>query len=209
MMTTRNRLASKNKKKNRSNKANMRVEIQRYMRRNAEHKFFDSTVASAVGTGYNILALSQPIIQGVGGGARVGDNITYIDLTMIYRIDIGNGSNTDVRFIVVLDKQNNGVAPVVGDLLVNTGFTSTYSAQQIKEKRFNILWDVVYNVTSGGVGGITKKVVIPLVQKAEFNDPTNVVGANGKNSMWLFMVSTDNTNKPGFNMDFQIRFTDF
>lgn len=188
----------------------MSAVVHRYMRRRAEHKFFDSTVSETIGTTLDINAISQPIIQGTGGGQRTGDNITYIDLTMVYRIDINSAATTtDVRLIVVLDKQNNGVAPVIGDLLVNSNLTATYSAQQIKAKRFTILLDEIYNVTTGGIAAVTKRKVIPLNATAAYNGTTDATASNGKNSMWMFAVSTDNTNKPGFNMDYQIRFTDF
>lgn len=184
--------------------------VNRYMRRRAEHKFFDSTVSETIGTTFDVNAITQPIIQGIGGGQRTGDNITYLDLTMVYRIDINSSATTtDIRLVVVLDKQNNGVAPISSDLFVNSGLTATYSAQQIKAKRFTILLDEIYNVTAGGIAAITKKKVIPLNATAAYLGTTDAAASNGKNSMWMFSVSTDNTNKPGFNMDYQVRFVDF
>lgn len=190
-------------------RSSVAAEVERVLRRRAERKFFDSTVGVNVGTTYSVLALSQSIVQGTGGGQRIGDNISYLRLHCSFRVDCNiTATVNDLRIIVVLDKMNNGVAPVVGDLLIGTSLTSTYSAAQIKEKRFTILYDKLANVTTGGRSSFMQQRVIPLNQTASYLGTTNVVGANGKNSMWIFLVSDNNTNQPGFNMDFQIEYTD-
>lgn len=200
----------KNKKRGSSSKAvSVQRQIDRALSRRAERKFFDSTVSSLIGVSYGVFALSQPIIQGIGGGQRIGDNIEYRNLYASFRVDINVAAlATDIRIIIVLDKMNVGIAPVIGDFLVNTGLTSTYSALQIKEKRFTIVYDKLANITLGGVSSFMVQKVFNLRQKVTYSATTNVVGANGKNSMWLFVVSDQGVNLPGFNMDFQIEFTD-
>lgn len=186
------------------------LQIQRYLRKHAERKFFDSTVSQTTNTTWDVNALSQPIVQGVGGGNRIGDNITYTSLLVKGRYQINPlaaASGTNMRLVIVLDKMNDGIAPIFSDLFVNNGMDSTYSPQQIKEKRFTILHDKVSNVAVGGITTITMNLRIALRQTAAYNATTNVVGANGKNSMWLFSAA-DDANKPSLNMNFQIEFTD-
>lgn len=185
-------------------------EFVKLLRRKSEPKFYDSTISATVGNTYGVYALSQPIVQGIGGGQRVGDNISYLDLTMIYRVDINLNTTivNNIRIIVFLDKMNDGVVPVVSDLLVNATITSTYSPQQIKEKRFTILHDAIHNVAIGGITSISERRKITLNQVCSYLAATNVNGANGKNSMWAFLIGTDGTNMSSFNMDFQIRFID-
>jgi len=196
-------------KKNKKSANHIGQQIQKYLRKHAERKFFDTTVSSAVDITWDITTMSQTIVQGIGGGQRIGDNITYVNLTMIGRFTINPAAITsDCRMVVVLDKMNVGVAPVYSDLFINNGVDSTYSVQQIKEKRFNILYDKSFPLNINGIAAHMFHKKIKLNQTVEYNATTNVVGANGKNSMWIFYINDNGASKPSLNIDFQIEYTD-
>lgn len=183
--------------------------VQRAIIRQSEQKFFDSTVSRSVGSSYTVNALTQDIIQGIGGGSRVGDNIRYKSLNINFRFDNNSSSPVnDVRVVIVLDKFNVGVAPVPSDLFVNTNLTATYSAQQLKSKRFTILFDKMFSLNNAGDSSAVVQKTIMLNQVASYNNVASTTNANGKNSMWLFMVGADNTNQAGMNGDFMVLFTD-
>lgn len=188
--------------------ANISSMIQKALVKNAEHKFFDTVVTNNPNATYVINALTQNIIQGTGGAQRIGDNIRLISLTYKARYDIISGTNTDVRVIIVLDKMNVGIAPVVGDLLVNTSITSTYSAQQIKEKRFTVIYDRIANINNAGRNSLIVQKTFKLNNVVEYNGTANATADNGKNSMWLFTVSTEPTNVPTLKADCQVMFID-
>lgn len=191
-------------------KSSVPQQIQKYLRKNAERKFFDTTVSSAVDITWDVTTLSQTIVQGIGGGQRIGDNITYVALTMIGRFTINPAAAvSNCRMVVVLDKMNDGIAPIYSDLFINNGIDSTYSVQQIKEKRFTILLDKSYALNLQGIAAHMFNHRMPLNQKVEYNATTSVVGANGKNSMWIFYINDNGANKPSLNIDYQIEFTDF
>jgi len=199
---------NKRQRKNMSSKQQLKQMVNSMLASRIEKKFFDSTVSQNVGTSWYIATLTQDIIQGTGGGQRIGDNIKYADLWANYRIGIGAGTATDIRIVIALDSMCNGVAPVYTDLFVNSNLTSTYSAQQIKENRFKIIYDYTGFVAVGGKNDIVMQRHFKLSNVCSFLATTSVAGANGRNSMWLFLISSENTNKPGFNMDFQVRYTD-
>lgn len=200
-----NRNVMKGSQPSKSQISNM---IMRAIDRRAEHKYIDTVVGVNVGTGWNINAITQGIVQGLLGSMRIGDNIRLLRVTMNARYDVGAGTATDIRVVLVLDKMNVGVAPVYTDLFVNTNITSAYSVQQIKEKRFTILYDKLSFVNNVGRNSLIIQKSIPLNHLVEYNATAGSAGDNGKNSMWLFLLSTDNTNKPGFNSDLQVEYTD-
>lgn len=185
--------------------------ISKALRRSVEPKFYDSVVSSTIGSGGTFFALSQPIIQGITGSQRIGDNIHLQRLQMNYRLDL-NVANTQLsdtlRVVVVLDKMNDGVAPTGADLFTTATVTSPYSPEQIKSKRFTILYDKLDFVAIGGKNVLTVQKSIALNQVCTFQAATSVTAANGRNSMWVYCIGTSNTFPASFNMDFQVIFGD-
>lgn len=197
--------------KSRRNKRSSSIanQIQKYIRKHAERKFFEHVESAVVNITWTISPCSQPIIQGITGGARVGDNITYAALRMVGRVTANaSASVSNFRIVVVLDKMNDGIVPLYTDLFLSNGIDATYSPEQIKSKRFTILHDESYALNTAGIACHMWNRVIRMNQTATFNDATNVTAANGKNSMWIFYITDNSVNKPSLNCNFQMEFTD-
>jgi hypothetical protein len=193
--------------RNRGN--NIGPQIQKYLRKHAERKFFETVASQLINITWDIIPLSQNIIQGISGGQRVGDNITYVMLRNVGRITANSTASVcNVRYVIVLDKMNDSVAPVYSDLFLTNAMDSTYSPEQIKAKRFTILMDKSYALNTAGVAAHMFNLKIPLNQTATFNAATSTTAANGKNSMWLFVIADNGANKASLNSNFSIEFID-
>jgi len=184
--------------------------VHKIIRNEAENKLIDDTISLTNGTTPGISSLSQVIIQGTGGAQRIGDNIRWKALNYCFRIETNTLTTNScvVRVLIVLDKFNVGVAPTITDVLVTSSIQSVYSTEQVKSKRFTILHDKMYGLSQGGPANVVVQRKHKLDAISFYNGTTNVVGANGKNSIWLWQWSTDNTNPPSFNMEFQLNWTD-
>lgn len=210
MVNKRNKILRQSGRKNLNSNEVGRM-IYRALRKSVEHKFFDSVVASTIGSGGTFFALTQAIIQGIGGGQRIGDNIALLRLQMNYRINLNitNTSLSDtIRVVVVLDKMNDGVAPTQADLMSLNTVTSPYSPEQIKSKRFTILFDKIDFVALGGKDIVVNQRSINLNGNTTYQGATSTTAANGKNSMWVYCIGTSNSFPAAFNMDFQVIFGD-
>lgn len=204
-------MARKNTKNNRKSRSNTSVatQVQKYLLKHAEHKFHSVTVSSAFATTWTVSGITQSLVQGISGTERIGDNIRYFCVRQFGRVTVNTtASFANCRVILVLDKMSDSVAPVVGDLLNSNTVDSTYSAEQIKSKRFTILFDESYALNTQGVGAHMFNRTLNMNQTATYNGITNAVASNGKNSMWLFYVNDNGANVPSMNCNFQVEFTD-
>lgn len=109
---------------------------------NTERKYFDT---SQTGITVPITPLNYPLVSipsGTGESQRIGNQVKLTNVNM--RLQIArNGADTDavrkVRILVFLDKQNNGVASDVADLLDSTTMTSFNDMDN--KMRYKVLMD--------------------------------------------------------------------
>jgi len=197
------------KAKRGGNSQSVAAQIRKYIRDRFEHKFFETVVSQLVDITWDIVPISQLIIQGITGAQRIGDNISYIMLRVVGRLTANTTANVcNTRFVLVLDKMNDSVAPAYSDLFLTNGLDSTYSPEQIKSKRFTILIDKSYALNTNGIAAHMFNLTMPLNQTASYNGATSATASNGKNSMWLFVIADNGANKCSINCNFSIEFID-
>jgi hypothetical protein len=176
-----------------------------------EVKFFNTTVAATTSLTPTIYALTQPIVQGIGGGQRIGDEILLKEILLRFRLDI-NQANTAltnvVRFIIFSDNMADGAFPLYTDLLTSTGVTSLYSYQVVKTKRFKIYLDQISGLNLNGEGVKVFSRQLKVHAPVFFNDGTNASTANGKGSLFIMVWTDVSGNFPALNGDIEMRFTD-
>ncbi len=178
-------------------------------RHTTELKFLDGTVADDAENGGLIVQDSMcKIAQGITESARIGRVIHIKRLT----IDFGgflkstsNGAqNGDViRIIVFLDKQSNGAAPAVTDILETAVHNSFYNLANVPS-RFKILHSkfITLNSLSGQGNGTAwtferktwryrwnKKCNIPI----HYDLTTAVIGALTANNVGILVISSGAT----------------
>ncbi len=189
-----------------------------------ENKFFDVVTddagISAAGT---ITDSVNKIGQGITEKTRIGRKITITNIAWKYDILLSaataaNVTAEQVRVILYLDKQCNGAAAAVTDVLETDDYNSYRNLANIS--RFNILMDKVYTLiaSSGSGRGATdtlafgedlvqdtyfKRVNIPI----EFNSTAGAIGEIRSNNIGILLLSKTGAITE-FNGNMRLRFSD-
>jgi len=176
-----------------------------------ELKFFNTSIAANTSATPAILAITQPIIQGVGGGQRVGDDIDLKRIIYKFRVDM-NVNNTVlsnvVRMIIFSDFQADAAAPVIADLLTGTLVTSLYNEQMVKSHRFKIHYDHIIPLSLNGPNVEIYERDFQVKHRINYTDTTNVTGANGKGAIFFAYWADTSVNHPAINGEIELRYTD-
>lgn len=137
----------------------------------SEVKSVDTSNALATDT-TGAIALLNGIVPGVGFSQRVGRQVRChgLDLNVKCAVTAGTGVDQTVRCLVVQDRQSNGAAPLITDVLTAVG-TVTFP-NLINQARFKILRDVVLDLNATAEAGSIKsfRLRLPLKAVTQFND---------------------------------------
>lgn len=193
-------------------------------RGSGELKFLDTTKASTVtataGTIFNDSLCVVP--QDGTESGRVGRKITaksfyFRGFTYLAAATAATSTDDQVRFIVYLDKQTNGAAAAVTDILETADF---YSFNNLANKsRFRILCDKKLSIQANGAaatgaaysfGEVRKswekyiKVNLPL--EYDNSATTGAITTQRSNNVGVLVISTDATAQVGYTC--RMRYTD-
>ncbi len=191
---------------------------------NIEKKFHDLDIVDAtIAAGGTIAQPSCNLIpQGVTEVTRVGRKATIKSINWRFNIStveqdgVANPLDSDtVRVILYLDKQANGAAAAVTDILETDDFQSFNNLAN--KSRFRTLMDRTYtiNVEAGGGDGVAsdwastrvddtffKKVNIPI----EFDSTTGALTEIRSNNIGVLLLGVSATTV--FDSKMRLRFTD-
>lgn len=187
---------------------------------NSELKFFDSTFSSTnvPSAGSIVLDSLHKVPSGTGESQRVGRKIVVkaINIKMVTTLQEQTFTNTTddgLRYIVYMDKQCNGQAAAVTDILE----TATYlSFNNLSNKnRFTILMDKYVDIHATAAGGSTfqsgkvamthtwyKKLSFPV----EFNSTTGAISEIRSMNVGVLIIS-DNA-RVDCNAQIRVRYLD-
>ncbi len=196
----------------------------RYSGSKAEFKFHDVDVddADIASTGTIQTALLT-IPEGNGEEQRVGRRITIRSINWRYTVEklaatASSATGTVVRIILVLDKQANGAAPGVTDILESADFQSFN--QLANKSRFRTLMDrtVDVNALSGGGNGTAEDYGIARYSDTFFkqcnipieydNSATTGVVTTIRSNNLVALLITEASNIAGFESKMRIRYSD-
>lgn len=171
-----------------------------------ELKFLDNSItdASIASAGTIVEDSVLGIAQGVGPGQRVGRQITVKKLMWRYNVEnpstSGSGGKSPdvVRLILYLDKQCNGAAAVVGDILESADYQSFRNP--CNSGRFQILMDRTHQLNAaGGAGDGTSNDFVGIGHsetffkdvniKVEFNSTTGAITELTSNNIGVLIIS--------------------
>jgi hypothetical protein len=191
-----------------------------------EMKFHDVDVNdAAVATNGSILNSGSVnlIAQGVTESTRVGRKAVLRSINWRWNIKkaattAGSSASETVRLVLYLDKQCNGAAAGVTDILESDDYQSFNNLAN--KGRFKILMDRHYtiNAQAGGGDGTTedygamevngsffKKCSIPI----EFSSTTGAITEIRSNNLGVLILSKNGTSTaPVFDSKMRLRFTD-
>ncbi len=164
------------------------------------------------------------IPEGNGASARIGRKITVRQINWRFEIKLAEAdgvanpaNDTTVRVLLYLDKQANGAAAAVTDIVVASNFQSFNNLSN--SKRFRTLMDRTYNLNrpSGGGNGTTsdwaglrvsdtffKKVNIPIEYNSTATDGSLATIRSNNINMLIFGSTADAV----FTSKMRIRYSD-
>lgn len=195
----------------------------RYAGKEGELKFFDSTTSATVsGSGATVNSLNQ-IPQGVTEQERVGRKCTVKSIWWRYTIvlpeqdAVATPADGDVvRTIIYLDKQANGAAATVTDILESANWKQFRNLAN--QMRFQVLMDRNHDINymgmaSDGAGIVSQSQVIlgftwyhkcniPI----EFSSTTGVIGEIRSNNIGILLISANGVATLASNV--RLRFSD-
>ena len=156
---------------------------------NTEKKYVDNDYSNtSVGSTGNLIATYTTMAQGLGDQARMGNTIKGKSISgKIIATKSTIPTTTQLRLLWVLDKECDGAAPVLSDVLdsVNTlaGVNRNFS------KRFVILKDKLVTLSSGGNDIRSMKFFFPTDFHIHFDGSTSAITDAKENHVFLYAIS--------------------
>lgn len=146
---------------------------------------------------------------GDDGDDRDGDRIQPKSLHLYGNV-LQNSSATDtfIRLIVLKDKQCNGIAPVVTEVMVTDDIHSLVRFTTGFRKRFQILSDRRYNLSATDHERALINTKIKLSGYMLFLGSTDAVTSAGRNTLWLLSIANEATNLPTILVHDRMEFRD-
>jgi hypothetical protein len=190
----------------------------RYQPMGGEQKFLDTTYAQTgqVSSGTITYPSVNLIAQGAGESERIGRKVTLKSLLLRYVCVLNNttspGSTEDVvRVIVFLDKQCNGQAATVTDILETANHLSFNNLAN--KNRFSILCDQSSDLNSNGAiaagfGEVvhTRSKYLRLNHAVEFSGATGAITEIRSNNIGILVITKGNNSL--WNATVRIRYSD-
>lgn len=176
---------------------------------NVEKKYVDYSPYTnfSVATAGTLTCMNL-MTQGTSALTRTGQSIKMVSfLCNGSAIINAAATGTIIRFMVFVDRQANGAAATLAQLL-NT--TDVYSPVNIGfSKRFRFLVDKRISLSANGTEIRTFKRFRKMSIHTEYNQSNNGnIGDIDTNSLWIAFISTEATNTPSVTAQFRLRFVD-
>ncbi len=178
---------------------------------NVEFKNHDSTGTAVARSATPAIINLTSIAQGDTNLTRDGSNCKLVSLQFKYFIEQhASAVNTQIRVMIVLDKQTNQALYTAGDLLEDiTVDDIIVSMPNIDNAaRFNIMYDRVHTYSDSGRTNSYHKMYKKVQIKLRFDAPEAAIAAMVVNSVSLFIVSNEATNTPTMTHHLRWRFVD-
>lgn len=176
---------------------------------NVEIKHYElATATTAIPIGGSIYNLSA-ITQGDTSRTRDGSSIKpqYFQLRGTLQSNGLQNSTSRVRVILFRGIMENGVAPVVSDLLREGNIDSLSNMSE--KNRFTVLSDRIYSmqpVITGSIVLSSLNLNKTLQKHIKYTEISSAAIENG--GVYLLVISDQPTNEPYINMYSRVTFTD-
>jgi len=175
---------------------------------NAEVKFIDTGVSSAVGTAGSVTLLSG-ITQGDGVSSRDGQSVKLKGgaIRLVSTMH-ASATRTQTRVLIVVDTRNQGSSPAVTDVLTAATVQSQLNLAA-QPGRFVVLYDRVFSQISVGDSSTLFTIIEleALVDMHQLYSGTAAANTSGP-TVFLVRLSTEATNTPTQAFESRLLFLD-
>ncbi len=178
---------------------------------NVEFKFFDATLTSVEVLSTPQLLQLTNILQGDGGSSRDGNQVKIVGNLLKYTCTMDSAATTSqLRVLLVLDKQTNGVIAAAGDVLEDvTVFDGIISPYNLDNKyRFRILYDKVHLFQASGNRTIQGGKYIKMNERIRYDGVAGTIADITSSSLFLMILSSTGANGPDITFINRVRYVD-
>lgn len=172
-----------------------------------ELKFIESGVVSLTPSTTATITYLSASAQGTTNVGREG-NVIYVK-SMYFRgtcIQHVSALTTVIRFLIVMDKDNQGAAPITTDILDSSDVNSQTS--KVNTKRFRILTDKTMTMDTAS-NNLIKYKFYHRMNRTLYYKGTSAAASDGlTNAIYVLILSNQAVNTPSFAYSSRIRFTD-
>lgn len=157
------------------------------------------------------ITLLSTIAQGDQETNRAGNAINPLSLTYKgYTLAAAGGANCFVRYIIFQDTQNQGVLPLVSDVIGLVGTTevnSMYNVNNDLQKRFHILKDWREAIQPPNIyKSATLYQGFCRPRKINFGGTTAAIGDMRKGALFLLRITSAGANFPTSDFHWGLKF---
>lgn len=193
---------------------------------NVEKKFHDVAETAAVGESASpSIKILNAIPQGDTGESRDGDQAKLTDILIRADLQSHQSASTPTRWraMLFLDKQHDGTAPTVAELLQdasNDAYAQLSGLNMDNKMRFRILktWDGILEVP-----GVGSRQIKRIEFYHKFSDPKrkndngirvrysgtgSTISDISSNPIYFYMFQTQSTNQPTLVFYSRVRYVD-
>lgn len=180
---------------------------------NVEKKYSETSFTGSIGgVGAPKIQLLNGIAQGDGGTTRDGDQVKFTDLGVRLWLKNTQAFSDVYRVMIVLDKQADGTAPTIAEVLENAGVLNFNNMDN--KMRFSVLKDELFYLSPNGDTGEMKllKMYLDLTKKykkskglrTRYSDTGAAVTDIASNSLWLIIFNRSGTAN-GSDVEYKTR----
>ncbi len=187
---------------------------------NTEWKFLDTEFTAVPTNAVPQVVRLSAIPQGDDVSERSGDSILPKALDINYRVAMNSADfHTGARIIVFRDMENDGTAPVAGDVIAVASNINTFMNLD-NRKRFRILHNKLFSLNINGRLGFSRQLHFDFnkpLRNANTHrhvyhiryDGTSASDADGDNGqLYMLMLTSESVNGPTFDVAVRLRYID-
>jgi hypothetical protein len=177
---------------------------------NIEYKRFDNNLTDQPTTTATMTCLSQ-CSQGLANYQRVGDSLRLQHFEAKIAIERhASATSTRYRIMILRDNECVGAAANPAAFMVDpstNGDLTPFTSQAIESKRFGVLFDTAGILDSSNLHEIYS-ISMPHNGHIKYIDTTGLVTAAGSGAIFLYLWSSEATNKPTLRNFSRFTYTD-
>lgn len=179
--------------------------------RSIEHKRANLNISSTASSAGSILCLTQFITEGDGISQRTGRVINMENMCLRYSRTVNTLTNntSNLRTIVFLDTQNQGVFPAVTDVLSAATPVSGFEVLNAQQNRFKILYDHMESLCANSSTN-RKSDTWTFRNKFQihYGGSADAAASNRKNTVFFLVITNNVVAGPDFELGLQHVYTD-
>lgn len=206
-------------------------EVVKMLKKRVEPKGYDSSASAILlGNTTNYIQNLTPLAQGTDINQRIGNKVRpysiYLRAVFSGALNsfISGPFSTSIRMMIVQDMNEDGIAPVAGDILSTGNNTVSHLnwENSIINKRFKVLFDKLFQLgkiddstgTSTSVVTFASNSYLAFTKYIKLNkaSPVCYSGTNNtspaKGQIFLFVFSDTNTDRPTMNYSIRFKYQD-